>query len=93
MADVVKHLSETASIPIMLRHNGLGELPVSFTLRQPVPTGALLQILEDKLDIHFFFLHYGLLASQAGENPPGAVLLSDFWKGGSDKEKPAKPEE
>jgi hypothetical protein len=56
-----------------------------------VPLGAALQYLEDALEgqARFYVREYGLLLAPSRMVPPGAVPVSEFWKGGRSEEKPA----
>ena len=55
--------------------------------------GAALQLLEDVLGGYRVVVReYGLLIAPRERVPPGAVGLTEFWKGGkSEKPKPTKP--
>ena len=56
---------------------------VNVILPKKVPAGAMLQFLEDELDIVFVLRDYGIVVVAADEKlPPGAVRVLDFWKYG-----------
>lgn len=61
---------------------------IDVKLPQPVPMGAVLQYLEDELDVMFILREYGIVVVAAEEKlPPGAVRVVDFWKRGKTTEK------
>jgi hypothetical protein len=68
---------------------------IDIKLPQPVPMGAVLQLLEDELDIAFILRDYGIVVVAADEKlPPGAVRVVDFWKHGKPPEAaPAKKDD
>jgi hypothetical protein len=68
-------------INLLLRAKKMKKEAIGVSLTAPVPVGALLQYLEDELDIVFVLRDYGIVVVDAGEKlPPGAVRVVDFWK-------------
>jgi hypothetical protein len=62
--------------------------PIDLNLKD-VSVGAALQAIQDTIPrLRFAVREYGLLVTWEDQLPPRAVLVSDFWKGGADKEKP-----
>jgi hypothetical protein len=60
---------------------------IDIKLTEQVPVGAVLQYLEDELDIVFVLRDYGIVVVGAEERlPPGAVRVIDFWKHGKTAE-------
>lgn len=53
---------------------------IDLRLTEPVPVGAVFQLLEDQFGWRFVVREYGIVVTQAGRVPPGAVSLQEFWK-------------
>ena len=54
--------------------------PINLKLTEPVPIGAVFQLLEDQFGWRFVVREYGIVVSRAGRVPPGAISLHEFWK-------------
>lgn len=89
---ILEHFQEKIGIQIVVNvAEGFQSKTAQISFPDPVPLGAALQALEDTFSVRCYVRQYGLLFSSSKENPPGAVLLHEFWKGSSesDKLKPA----
>jgi hypothetical protein len=52
-----------------------------FRVSEPVPLGAVLQLIEEEYGCRFIVRDYGIRVVSAQEAvPPGAVFVVDFWK-------------
>jgi multidrug resistance efflux pump len=80
-------------INLVVRHKSK-KTGVAMKLPEQVAVGAVLQYLEDELDVVFVLREYGIVVVQADEKlPPGAVRVLDFWKHGKTPEPAAAPKE
>lgn len=78
-------------VNLIVRHKSK-KAGISSELTEPTPAGAVLQFLEDELDVVFVLRDYGIVVVGADEKlPPGAVRVIDFWKHGKTPEPPAAP--
>jgi hypothetical protein len=67
---------------------------IDVKLTEQLPVGAVLQYLEDELEIVFILRDYGVIVVAADERlPPGAVRVIDFWKRGKAAETKSDPKE
>jgi hypothetical protein len=85
---VIKELlGKFTGVPVL---NRLGlSTPIDLEVKEPIPLGAVLQMLSDKCD-NFFQLvirEYGILVTPRGQVPPGAITLDEFWKKSREKTK------
>jgi DNA repair exonuclease SbcCD ATPase subunit len=52
-----------------------------FSITEAIPLGAAVQLIEEEYRCRFVVRDYGIRIVDAEEHlPPGAVLVSDFWK-------------
>ena len=58
---------------------------VTVRLGEPVPLGAVFQLLEDRLGMRFVVREYGIVAIDPDHVPPGALYVHDFWKKSREK--------
>jgi hypothetical protein len=98
--DVLEYLREKSlpGINLHVRAKSLKKEAIDVKLGESVPVGAVLQYLEDELDIIFVLRDYGIVVVAADERiPPGAMRVIDFWKHGKttqprpDMKEKAKP--
>jgi hypothetical protein len=83
--EVLEHLRDKSlpGINLHVRAKSLKKEAINVKLGESVPVGAVLQFLEDELDIIFVLRDYGIVVVAADERmPPGAVRVIDFWKHG-----------
>lgn len=65
---------------------------VTFKLSEPIPAGAVLELIEDELGVVFILRDYGIVVVSADEKlPPGALRVVDFWKHGAAPKAPTPP--
>jgi hypothetical protein len=65
--------------------------PLDLQMKQPLPLGAALQLLEDQTheNLRLLVREYGVLVTDTFAMPRGALLLQDFWKAGKARGEPA----
>ena len=86
---MLEHLRDKSlsGINLHVRAKSLKKEAIDVKLGESVPAGAVLQFLEDELDIIFVLRDYGIVVVAADERiPPGAVRVTDFWKHGKTAE-------
>lgn len=85
MKDFEKHLE---GIPFRVLYQFPGSSKMDLNMGQ-VPLGTAIQSFNDLTpQLRFVVRDYGILVTEKGNLPPGAVDLYDFWKSSSGKEKP-----
>jgi hypothetical protein len=91
---VFDYLSDASGVQLRLRPGALGrDTKLESLNMKEVPLASVLQYLEDSSPHPYRFVvrDYGLLFCPAADLPPGAVLLSDFRKGGTTGKAEDKP--
>jgi hypothetical protein len=84
LSRVLNTLSKDTGLTIQVAVVGIRDLPVTGKLEN-IPLGAALQWLEDAVpDCRVVVRDYGLLLANRDSLPPRALLLNDFWKGGTE---------
>ncbi len=82
LRDVLDHIREHTkgvNLHFVSKKLDLNE-PITLTLRDPVPLGAVLQWFEDNLGLRCVARDYGIVITDQDRVPPGAVFVHDFWK-------------
>jgi hypothetical protein len=93
---VMDYLRDKAlpGVNLVVRGKARDDVPVTVKLEEPVPVGAVLQFLEDELNIEFVLRDYGIVVVAAGDRPPpGAVRVVEFWKHGKTAAPKAEPKD
>ncbi len=92
----LKNAFEKDNPGLLLNVNGLAKLPapeeLPATRFDRVPYGAALEWVEDTVpDCRVVVRDYGIVIAPKDQQPPGAPLLHDFWKGAKAEDKNAPP--
>ncbi len=84
LSRVLKDISDSSGLIIQSQVGEDLDYPVTVKLEN-VPLGAALQWVEDVVPGYQVVVRdYGLLLGRKGDLPRGALLLNDFWKGGTE---------
>ena len=78
--DLLRLLQEKHPGVNVLWSNAIADAQVTVKFTEPVPVAAVLQFLEDQRGWKFVIRDYGIVAAQADQVPPGALLVGDYWK-------------
>ncbi|MFO0965842.1 MAG: hypothetical protein U0793_09705 [Gemmataceae bacterium] len=71
---------KTKGVNIDVRYPFADDVGSRLFLKEAAPMGAVLQWFEDNYPVRFVLREYGIVVSERGAVPPGALPVLDFWK-------------
>jgi hypothetical protein len=77
----VELVCKKLGVNVLIRQKGLEKNKLDIALKEPIPVGAVVQYLEDELDVVFILRDYGIVVIGKMEGrPPDSLRLLDLRK-------------